>query len=123
MRTRDAAKLADLDVVIDVGGVYDLGSSILLVSRVCTRTVAKLLLLAYDNHVRRDLTRYGKIDEIQSRGYVLARVVLNLVGLSLAVAEKKRFDHHQREFDGVFGHGSAPTPLYPSQPLLPPPQV
>lgn len=73
VRTRDTAKLADLNVVIDVGGVYDPG--------------------AHRPNAAATLHRACR---------------LTVHGVAWGAAAK-RFDHHQREFAEVFGHGARPS--------------
>lgn len=67
VRTRDAAVLKEMDVVVDVGGVYDPG-----MRHPCTSTLASTSLYT---------------------------------SLSSTPTATLRFDHHQREFADVFGHG------------------
>ena len=67
VRTRDPARLAELDVIIDVGAVYDPGAPCL-----------------------------GR------RAY--ANSAADLIAPNTAAAH--RYDHHQRGFEHVFGHGT-----------------
>jgi uncharacterized UPF0160 family protein len=86
VRTRDEAVLKDLDVVIDVGGKYDPGVLVVIIADHIVLIVVKL--------VRRLVVQDGGV----YHSFECARC-----------AEAKRFDHHQRGFTEVFGHGVLPS--------------
>lgn len=83
VRSRDPKVLQDLDVVIDVGGTYDEGEK---------PNVRSLLvcLAMHDSHC--------------SNAPPFSEVYYYLHAAS------KRFDHHQRGFEEIFGHGESPPP-------------
>ncbi len=86
VRSRDPKVLQDLDVVIDVGGTYDEGK------------------MPNGGRLRSLLVCLAMHDSHCSNAPPFSEVYFYLHAAS------KRFDHHQRGFEEIFGHGESPPP-------------
>lgn len=82
VRTRDPKVLQDLDIVIDVGGTYDLGAWLQQAALWQPAPAALRLLQHLSRCLRWHMTMF-----------------------LIHFADANRFDHHQRGFEEIFGHG------------------